>query len=200
MGFTLEQFQIGTGASEGNAQLYYEHALAAAARFSIQSAHQLSAWFGTMAVESTHLSVMEEGLFYRNPARLADLFRRAFDLDKDRVVDPEEIEAAKPYCCNPAALSQKLYAGFHGRGAIQLTWEKNYRVHGDRLGFDYVSSPDLVKTPEHAMLTSASFFELAGCNEVASDMDTVTLRVNGPRRLHLAERIAARNTALEVLA
>ncbi|MEM7464767.1 MAG: glycoside hydrolase family 19 protein [Pseudomonadota bacterium] len=33
---------------------------------------------------------------------------------------------------------------YYGRGHVQLTWEKNYRETGNRLGIDLVSNPDLM--------------------------------------------------------
>lgn len=40
---------------------------------------------------------------------------------------------------------------WHGRGYVQLTWEKNYISAGKRLGMDLVSNPDVVMQPEIAM-------------------------------------------------
>lgn len=191
MEITLEQFALATGATEENAQTYHEACLAAMARFEIdQTAERVSAFLATLSIESARLTTMEENLYYRDPARLSKIFPSKFRTAAD----------AEPYVRNPAALSMKLYNGFHGRGGIQLTWEKNYRIHGDRLGFDYVSNPTWLLAPDHAMLSAGSYWDLNKCNDVADDMDEVTLRVNGRARMHLAERIAQRDTALEVFA
>ncbi|MGI9402480.1 MAG: glycoside hydrolase family 19 protein [Rhizobiaceae bacterium] len=37
---------------------------------------------------------------------------------------------------------------YYGRGHVQLTWEKNYRMTGERLGIDLVSNPDRMLEPE----------------------------------------------------
>lgn len=37
---------------------------------------------------------------------------------------------------------------YYGRGHVQLTWEKNYRETGERLGIDLVSDPDRMLEPE----------------------------------------------------
>jgi putative chitinase len=132
---------------------------------------------------------MEEGLYYRDAERLRKIFPSKFPT----------IESARPYCRMPKELSMKLYNGFHGRGGIQLTWEENYRTHGKKLGYDYVGSPNMLLLPKHAMLVSGSYWDSRDCNDVADDMDEVTLRVNGKARMHLAERIAYRNKALEIL-
>lgn len=187
MEFTLAQFQVATGADETHATLYYPHAVEACARFKIdETPARLAAFFGTISVESRQLSMMEEDLYYRDAARLVAIFPSKF----------KSVDEARPYCRMPADLSRKLYNGYHGRGAGQLTWEKNYKVHGDRLGYDYVGNPAMVKTPPHAILSFASFWDLNDINDVADDMTAVTRRVNGPKLMHLAERIARCNTAL----
>lgn len=200
MDITVEQFALATGATVENAAKYHEAALEAMDRYRIsETPVQIAAFCGTVGIECTHLTRFEEDLYYRDAERLAKLFKRAFDENHDGTVSFEEITKARAYCKMPQALSEKLYGGYHGRGAIQLTWQKNYKVHGDRIGLDYVTNPEWVCRPLDAFLTAGSFWDLNGCNAVAHDMDEVTLRVNGPRRLALAERIALRNKALEVL-
>jgi putative chitinase len=200
MDFTLDQFAVACGATEQNAALYYEAAREACDRFKIDDATKLAAFFGHMAIETRYLNAMQEDLYYRDAERLAGLFRRVFDLDKDGKIEPEEIDAARPYCRMPKELSLKLYGGYHGRGGMMLTWERNYAAQTLKLGFDYLHEPDLLLKPKHAMLTAASYWDDAKCNDVAHDMGESTRRINGPKRLHLAERISQRNKALEVLA
>jgi putative chitinase len=186
MEITLEQFEISTGATRENAEKYYDHALAAMDRFQIsEDAERICAYLATLSIESARLTTMEESLYYRDPFRLAKIFPSKFKTSAEAV----------PFCRNPQALSMKLYNGFHGRGGIQLTWEKNYAFHGEKLGFNYRDNPDWLLTPDHAMLVSASYWDSARCNDVAYDMDEVTLRVNGRARMHLAERIAQRDIA-----
>lgn len=47
-------------------------------------------------------------------------------------------------------LRSKRYYPFIGRGYVQLTWEGNYKVFGDRLGIDLASNPELANEPETA--------------------------------------------------
>jgi len=201
MEFTLEQFQVGCGATRENAELYYPHAVEACARYGIdQSPQHLAAFFGQASVESQQLSKVEEDLYYRDAERLARLFLRAFDLDHNRQITQDEIDAARPYCRMPKELSIKLYNGYHGRGLGQLTWEQNYRKIGEHVGVDYVTDPDIVKTPEHAVLSFAAFWDVNNLNDVVGDPSEVTRRINGPRRLALAERIRRTTDALTVFA
>lgn len=200
MDLSLEQFALATGATLENAGLYHPWAVQACERFKILAPTQLAAFCASVSVETARLTAMEESLYYRDAERLAKLFRRVFDIDKDGKIEPDEIDAARPYCRMPKELSLKLYGGYHGRGGLMLTWERNYALQTVKLGYPYLREPELVMKPEHAMLTAASFWDDSRCNDVAHDMDEVTLRVNGPARLHLAERISQRNAAMEAWA
>lgn len=201
MELTPEQFAAAIGATDANAARYFDHAVAAMERFRISdTAAGVAAFCASVSVETRRLTAMEEDLFYRDADRLAHLFKRVYDADHNGVISPEEVQKAVPYCRNPKALSKVLYNGFHGRGGAQLTWERNYALHGKKLGFDYVGDPALLTTPEHAMLSAASFWDEIDGNSVAHDMGELTRRWNGPARLALAERIAQRDKALAALA
>jgi putative chitinase len=190
MDITLEQFQEATGSDAEHAETYYMWVLEAMHHYEIdRDPGRIAAFCGTIGVESTRLSKVEEDLYYRSPERLVAIFPSKFPT----------VDSARPYCRMPADLSHKLYNGYHGRGLIQLTWERNYRVHGDRLGADFVNNPELLLTPQWAAMSAGSFWDLNNCNDVAYDMGEVTLRVNGRARLHLAERIALRNQAMAAL-
>lgn len=199
MEFTLDQFAVATGSTEENANLYYPWAVQACERFHIEEPPELAAFFAHMAIETARLTAMQEDLYYRDAERVAKIFRRVFDTNKDKIISHDEIVAARPYCRMPKELSLKLYGGYHGRGGLMLTWERNYAAQTLKLGHDYLHNPALVMAPEHAMLTAASFWDDVRGNDVAHNMDESTLRVNGPARLHLAERIAQRNAGMEVL-
>ena len=192
MTFTVEQLAAATSAPYGNAQTYHQPLLDAMGRFDICSLQRQAAFLATVSVESARLSSPEESLYYKDPDRLARIYPRAF----------KNAAAAVPYARNPQGLSELLYKGHHGRGLIQLTWRRNYERASEALGFDYVGNPALVATPKHAALTAAWFWHDAKCNEPADkgDMTEVTRRVNGPARMHLAERKAQYEIALKALA
>lgn len=190
--FSVEQLASATSAPYGNAKTYHQPLLDGMTRFNIDSLQRQAAFLATVAVESAHLSAVEEGLYYKDPARLARIYPRAF----------KNAAAAVPYARNPQGLSELLYKGHHGRGLIQLTWRRNYERASEALGFDYVGNPPLVATPKHAALTAAWFWHDAKCNDPADkgDMTEVTRRVNGPALMHLAERKAQYEIALKALA
>lgn len=169
-----------TNANLENAQLYAQPISSAMDRFSIDTPTRQAAFLATISVESARLSTVEESLYYKDAARLASIYPRAF----------KNATEAQPYTRNPQALGKLLYGGYWGRGLIQLTWEKNYRAAGAALGFDYIKQPSLVLEPQHAALTAGWFWDTNNCNGPADsgDMRGVTLRVNGKALMHLAER------------
>ena len=161
-------------------------------RFDICSLQRQAAFLATVAVESAHMGKMEEDLYYKDPARLARIYPRAF----------KDAAAATPYARNPKGLGDLLYKGYWGRGHLGLTWRRNYERASEALGYDYVGNPALVAEPKHAALTAAWYWHDAKCNEPADkgDMAEVTRRVNGPALMHLAERKAQYEIALKALA
>jgi len=180
-----------TGASMANAIRYAEHLTHAMDRFEINNRNRQAAFLATISVESMKLTKVEEGLYYKDPERLAKIYPRAFD----------NAQEATPYARNPQALGDLLYGGYWGRSPIQLTWEKNYKAASDAIGVDYVSNPDLLLEPEHGSMVAAWFWFANGCNAPADrgDMKAVTRIVNGPALMHLAERIEQFEKNLEVL-
>lgn len=190
--FSVEQLAVATTAAYGNAQKFHPHLVAAMARFDISSLERQAAFLATVAVESQHLSDVEEGLYYKDAARLARIYPRAF----------KNAAAAAPYACNPKGLGDLLYKGYWGRGLIQLTWRRNYERASEALGYDYVGDPTMVAEPKHAALTAAWYWHDAGCNGPADaeDMTEVTRKVNGPALMHLTERKAQYAIAKKALA
>ena len=192
MSFTVEQLAAATTAPYGNAKTYHQPLQEAMVRFDICSLQRQAAFLGTVAVESAHLGKMEEDLYYKDPARLARIYPRAF----------KDAAAAEPYARNPKGLGELLYKGYWGRGMLGLTWRRNYERASEALGYDYVGNPALVAEPKHAALTAAWYWHDAKCNDPADkgDMTEVTRRVNGPALMHLAERKAQYEIALKALA
>lgn len=182
---TPETLSKATGASLDDARKYYLHLEEGMHLYNIRTPMQRAAFIGTVDVESASLSSIEESFYYKDAVRLAGIFPRVFHGDPAR---------AAPYVRNHDALGKLLYPdGFWGRGLIQLTWHDNYLAAGKALGFDYVNNPKLLLEPWHAAMTAAWYFFSHHCIEPAAvgDMDVVTERVNGPKKMHLAERKAA---------
>lgn len=82
------------------------------------------------------------------------------------------------------------YAPYYGRGAIQLTWRRNYLACGKALGVDLVAEPDLLVLPEYAFRAAGWFWKTNHCGIAAErgDFERVTRIINGglnhyPQRL-----------------
>ncbi|MCK9394230.1 MAG: glycoside hydrolase family 19 protein [Methylobacter sp.] len=152
-----------------------------------------------------------ENLNYSDVNRIALIFKHDCDLDHDRVIEPDELEAAKKYIKNPQALANFVYANqngngneasgdgfkFRGRGFIQLTGRDNYTAFSEFIGEDCVVNPDLVAT-KYPLASAGWFFTKnkiwaicdSGINYVA--ITAVTKKVNGGTN-GLAERTALFN-------
>lgn len=201
-------YLIEMGVGPTQARLYAEPLMAAMALYDIQGQVRTSAFLAHALVESANLTATDENMRYSDPARIARIFRSGFDLDRDRVVDPEEIEFARGFVRQPQKLANRVYANrngngdeasgdgwlFRGRGIFQLTGRGNYAAAslGCGVGMLYVLTPDEVATPTHAALTAAWYWTKAGCNQLADAgrFDDTTRRINGPAMLHAAERRA----------
>jgi putative chitinase len=106
---------------------------------------------------------------------------------------------------------KQRYAPYFGRGAIQLTWEKNYRACGDALGVDLVGNPELAATLPFAFRVSGWFWQSRALNRFADlgmdGFERIVQRVNGGRFVdgkliganHVPERRAYYERALEAL-
>lgn len=189
---TVEQLAKATGASLANAQRFHKPLQAAMEQFKINTPVRIAAFLATVSVESAQLTVTEEDLYYRDAARLARIYPRAFKTPAD----------ASAYVANPKKLGQLLYQGYWGRGLIQLTWKANYQKAAEALKQDYVKNPELVAGVVHAALTAAWYWHANGCNTLADkdDMREITRAVNGPALMHLAQRNEQYRVAKEVFA
>lgn len=196
---TIEDIQACTGADYVFAARYEPYLNEFCPQYGIyDTLTNASAFLATASVESNKLESLEEGLYYKDPVRLAKIFRRVFDLDKDTVVDPEEVEFARTFVRKPKELSNILYNGKHGRGLIQLTWVLNYERYEQSTGAPVVDNPDLLLEPLDAVRSACWFWQTNGCNEASmpkypgegfrSIMKRITGIVNGPALMHLEER------------
>ncbi len=179
-------------------------------RFKINTPARCAAAVAQFIHESAGFVHLEEDLFYRDPDRVARLFRTAFDTNRDGVLSPLEIQAAAPYTRNPEALASRAYAGrygngneaskdgwrYRGRGLIGTTFKANYQAAATALGRPYVDQPDLLGKPDDACLTAAFYFASRGCNEFADggNFTAITKAIN-PGMAGAAERLALFNEA-----
>ncbi len=207
---------IEAGIAPMQARLFSQPLALACQRFEINTPARIAAFVSQCRVETAGFTQLEELLSYRDPERIARIFRTAFDLDKDRKVDPEEIEFAKGFVRKPRELANRAYANrngngdeasgdgwrYRGRGLKQLTGRANYTDAAEALGRPYVEQPDLVALPDDACLTAAWFWHTNKLNVLAdsAQWDAITRVVNGPGMLARVERRQFTEETLEVFA
>jgi putative chitinase len=140
-----------------------------------------AAFLGQMRVECLNFTKFTESLYYRDPERIARIFRTAFDLNKDKAIDQEEIRFATNYIRNPEKLANRAYANrfgngdeasgdgfrYRGRGPTQTTFKDNYRAASEWTGTDLVKVPDEMLVPRVGCAASCGYWKSHGCNEMA---------------------------------
>jgi putative chitinase len=151
-------------------------------KFNISTIEQQAAFIAQCAHECSHFTVFEENLNYK-PEALVRLFKPHFPT----------MEIANQYAHNPVKIANRAYANrcgnrdeasgdgsmYHGRGAIQLTFHDNYWHCGQACGADFVRNPDLVKTPEYAIMSAGWFWNTHNCNALVNDDLALTKKING---------------------
>ena len=202
MELTTELLSKLTKSTWSDAEACLEPIKNALEKYEINTPRRVAAFLATIAIESMYLSKFEEGLYYKDPLRVATIFKRVFDLNRDGKISQSELDNAAKYTRNPRALSKILYKGYHGRGPIQLTWLKNYQAFQDDTGIQCVENPDALLDLTTGFEAAGWFWNVNGCNEAADtgSMRAVTRIVNGPALMHLTERTALYNSAVKVLA
>ncbi len=200
---------VACGVAPTQARLYVDPVSRYAGQFSCDSPLRLAAFLGQAIHESNAFVSTEESLFYRDPAYLARIFRRAFRTPAD----------AAPFVSKPGddrskRLANRVYAGvngngdeasgdgwrFRGRGPFQLTGRANYLSAGLRGGRDWLAAPDDVATPDGGTLAAFVFFVKVGGPALADSwsIDDLTRRVN-PAMLGAAHRQQLSDNALLAL-
>jgi putative chitinase len=155
--------------------------------FGIATPERLACFLGQIAVESGELKYTKE---------LASIYNKKDPKDANEPIGTL-YEGRKTLGNNQKGDGPK----FIGRGILQLTGRANYADYGKKLGIDLVNNPELACDPIIATKIACQYFKDRGLIELSDkmDIDTITLKVNGRKKLHLKERTAYSNKALEVL-
>jgi putative chitinase len=197
---------IEAGIGPTQARQFIEPLSAACARFGINTPARLAGFIAQCRVESANFTTLEEGLSYRTPERIRQVF-------PSRV--PTLADAAL-LVRNPQALANRVYANrlgnrdeasgdgfrFRGRGLKQLTGRDNYTDAAEALNRPYVTNPELVALPEDACMTAAWFWHTAKANILAdsAQWDAITRAVNGPGMLQADLRRQYSDDAVAIFA
>ena len=201
----------------GTAALFIDHLNNAMARFSISTPKRQAAFVSQLLHESQGLTRMIENLNYRPEALMTvsgfkGRFTRA-QADKLGYI-PGEQKADQEMIANIAYGSRlgngPIHSGdgwrYRGRGPIQLTGKDNYRRCGMAIGYDLVTSPDLLSRPDVGCLAAAWFWHEgnrtgSSLNLLADAGKIIALsRVVNGGDIGLAERCSITDRFMEALA
>ena len=173
-------------------------------KFGITTAARVAGFVAQGQHESADFTILQENLNY-SAKGLRSIFGKYFPDDT----------IANQYAKKPEMIANRVYGGrmgngpeasgdgykFRGRGILQLTGRANYtQCSRDLFGDDTLANdPDLVRTPEYAIITACWFWYKNKLNEICDKGDIVLLskRINGGT-IGLEDRIKHWNDALDV--
>lgn len=173
-------------------------------KFEITTAARVAGFVAQCQHESLDFTILQENLNY-GAKGLRGLFGKYFPTD----------ELAKQYERKPEMIANRIYANrmangpessgdgwkFRGRGILQITGRANYTQCSRDLFQDdtLANDPDLVRTPEYAVITACWFWHKNQLNQICDRGDIVLLskKINGGT-IGLEDRIAHWNAALDV--
>lgn len=150
-------------------------------QYQINTRARVTAFLGQIAHESADFTHVSENLYYSDARGVVLLFRSGFDLNRNGLVEPEEIEFAKGYIRNPQKLANRAYANrfgngdeasgdgwrYRGAGLKQLTFKANHEEFGKAIGLPLAKVPDYLRTPEGAAHSAAWFWSTRKLNALA---------------------------------
>jgi putative chitinase len=173
-------------------------------KFGITTAARVAGFVAQGQHESADFTILQENLNY-SAKGLRGVFGKYFPDDA----------TANQYAKKPIMIANRVYASrmgngneasgdgyrYRGRGILQLTGRANYtQCSRDLFGDDTLADdPDLVRTPEYAIITACWFWYKNKLNEICDRGDIVLLskRINGGT-IGLEDRIKHWNDALDV--
>jgi putative chitinase len=188
--------QLNAGLAPPRADLLASVLNTAFAAVDITSPRRVCHFLAQAMEETGGMRGLVESTDYRDPVRLDQLFYNVQGVDHAR-----RLIAAGPEAIGNTIYANKLGNGgvasgdgyrYRGRGFLQITGRANYRSIGALVKMPLEDDPDLLGQPGPAAQAAARFWQQRQINVPADvdDVSTVTYLVNGPARLHLAERTA----------
>lgn len=153
--------------------------------YDIDSKERIAMFLAQCGHESAGFSVLSENLNYSSKA-LRAVFSKYFKTQA----------AADEYARQPEKIANRVYANrmgngpessgdgwkYRGRGCIQLTGKDNYiKFAQDFNKPEVIYNPELVSTPEYAVLSAIWFWNKNDLNRYADahDVKGITKRING---------------------
>ena len=171
----------------------------------LNTVNRRASFLAQCAHESAQFTVISENLNY-SAAGLQKTFKKYFPTP----------ELAAQYARKPQMIANRVYANrmengseasgdgwkYRGRGFIQLTGKRNYRLCGTDLGINLLEDPDyLSRSPIGAIESALWFWQRNNLNSFADrdDLKGQTFKINGGYN-GLEERLKYYEKAKQVLA
>lgn len=174
-------------------------------QFEINTPARVAGFISQCQHESGDFTLLQENLNY-GAKGLMGTFHKYF-LTEDVALQYER----KPEMIANRVYSSRMGNGdehsgdgwkYRGRGLLQLTGKSNYAQCSHDLFHDetLVEDPDLLRTPEYAVLSACWFWKKNNLNAICDTGDVVALskRINGGT-IGLDDRISHWNHCLEIL-
>ena len=172
-------------------------------KFEITTPARVAGFVAQCQHESADFTALQENLNY-GAKGLMSIFKKYYT----------DESLAKRHERKPELIANRVYSSrmgngpeasgdgwkFRGRGILQLTGRANYtQCSRDLFGDDTLADdPDLLRTPEYAILSACWFWHKNGLNAICDKGDIVLLskKINGGT-IGLEDRIAHWNVALD---
>lgn len=162
-------------------------------KFQINTRLRLAHFLAQCAHESANFKLVYEDLRY-SANRLVVVHKHDFDLNRNKIIDAEELIKAKKLENHPESIANFVYANqngngsessgdgwkYRGRGYIQLTGRSNYKLFDQYVDENIIDNPDLVAT-KYPLLSAAWFWNNKKLNILAdkNDLLGITKYING---------------------
>lgn len=189
---------------------------ASMALYGIDTVERQAHYLAQILHESQNLAVMVENLNYK-PSGILATFNTP-TIKRFSQEDAERLGRTPEHAANQRAIALQAYNGrmgnridsedgyrYRGRCPIQLTGRDNYARCGKAIGYDLVSSPELLQEADVGCLASAWFWAEGNPHGVSlnkfadkADVGAITRAINGGKH-GLLERFNLTQRALGVL-
>jgi putative chitinase len=172
---------------------------------SLNTIKRVSAFLGQIYVETGAYRLMEEEIHRYTPKNLVALFSKVKGLDDAKALVKK----------GPEAVANRVYGGrngngdeasgdgwtYRGSGHKQLTGRENYDKIGKLIGMDLVNNPEWTRDMDKSAQIAVAYWETKKCSKFADidDHSTITLLVNGKKKVGLAERKKASIKAEDIM-
>lgn len=200
----LKQFQTATGITLPVARRWYLPVSDALEEFGITAPEDKAMFLAQSGHESAGFSSLEESFNY-TPAGLLSTFgsritsQQAYALARTRGKPADQRAIANlVYYRRLGNRGAEDGWNYRGRGLMQLTGRKNYRLCGAALSIDLLTEPELLREAIPAARSAAWYFSVSGCIGSASDLIRVTRLISGGKK-GLSERAERLERAKAVL-